>query len=82
MIAAQAIKVCCERNMEVPGQMKIVGYDDVMIASLMSPGITTIRQPVKEMAEAAISAVVRSAAGEMVPARSVFPVSLVIREST
>lgn len=82
VIAAQAIKVCCERNMEVPGQMKIVGYDDVMIASLMSPGITTIRQPVKEMAEAAISAVVRSAAGEMVPARSVFPVSLVIREST
>lgn len=82
VIAAQAIRVCHEKNIEVPGQMKIVGFDDVNIASLTYPAITTVRQPVKEMAEAAVSAVVRSAAGEMVPARSVFPVSLVIREST
>lgn len=82
VIAAQAIQVCREKNIGVPEQMKIVGFDDVNIASLTSPGITTVRQPVKEMTEAAVSAVARSAAGGMVAARSVFPVSLVIREST
>ena len=81
IIAAQVIQVCSERGISVPGKMKVVGFDDVNVASLTTPGLTTIRQPVKEMAEAAVKALVSAAKGEMVPAKSVFPVSLVIRGS-
>lgn len=82
VIAAQAIQVCGEKSIVVPDQMKIVGYDDVGIASLTTPCITTIHQPVKEMADAAIDIAIRAAAGEMVPTRSVFPVRLIERSST
>lgn len=82
VIAAQTIKVCNAKGIRVPEEMKIVGFDDVSIASLTSPGITTVRQPVREMAETAVSMMVQAASGTLVPARSMFPVSLIIRETT
>lgn len=81
LIAAQVIQVCRERGIGVPEQMKVVGFDDVNIARLTTPGLTTVRQPVREMAEAALSMMDQAVSGSMVPARSVFPVSLVVRES-
>lgn len=82
LIAAQVLQVCHARQILVPDQMKIVGFDDVNIAMLTTPRITTVQQPVREMAEAAVSMMIQALSGAMVPARSVFPVSLVIREST
>lgn len=81
IIAAQAIQVCYEKGIAVPDQMKIIGFDDVNLASLTIPGITTIRQPVREMTEAVIKTLKKASKGEMVPAKSVFPVSLVVRGS-
>ena len=62
--------------------MKIVGFDDVNIASLTTPPITTIHQPIKEMAKMAVELLVRSGNGELVPNRTTLPVSLVVRETT
>ena len=81
VIAAQAIQVCHEKGISVPEQMKIVGFDDVNVASLTIPGITTVRQPVREMAEAIIKTLDNASNGIMVPAKTVFPASLVVRGS-
>ena len=81
VIAAQAIQICHENGITVPDQMKIVGFDDVNVASLTIPGITTIRQPIKEMAEAIIKTLESASSGKMVAAKTVFPVTLVIRGS-
>lgn len=62
--------------------MKIVGFDDVNIASLTTPPITTIHQPIREMAKMAVELLVRSGNGELVPNRTTLPVSLVVRETT
>lgn len=82
VIAAQTIQVCRERGIDVPGQIKIVGFDDVSIASLTCPTVTTIRQPVEEMAETAVTLMSRLLKDEMVPVRTMFPVTLIEREST
>lgn len=82
VIAAQVLQVCRRKGICVPEQMKVVGFDDVNIAALATPGITTIQQPVKEMADAAVNMMVQAVEGKLVPAKSTFPVSLVIREST
>lgn len=82
LIAAQLLQVCRKLKIEVPGQLKIVGFDDVNIASLTTPPITTIHQPIKEMAKMAIELLIRSSEGELVPNRTVLPVSLVERETT
>lgn len=82
VIAAQVIQVCSRRNISIPGQMKVVGFDDTRIASLTTPGITTIHQPVREMAHLAVSLIASARAGEMVPSRTVLPVTLVERGTT
>lgn len=82
LIAAQLLQVCHRLKKDVPGQLKIVGFDDVNIASLTTPPITTIHQPIREMAKMAVELLVSASKGELVPNRTTLPVSLVVREST
>lgn len=79
VIAAEAIQAASDLGIDVPGRLKIVGYDDVLPAVLTTPKITTIRQPVREMAETCIELIGKKNRGETVPSRSVFHVSLVRR---
>lgn len=82
IIAAQCIQVCRKLGRNVPEDIKIVGFDDVNIAALTSPSISTIHQPVSEMAAMAVDIVIKSTEGFVVPKRTVLPVSFVEREST
>ena len=82
VIGAYVLQACYDQNIEVPGRLKIVGFDDVNIAQFTSPGLTTIHQPVEQMAEQAISAIVQIDAGKVVPTKTVFPVTLVERGTT
>lgn len=82
VIAAQAIQVARDLGMDVPGQLKIIGYDDVLPAILTSPMITTLHQPVKEMAETCIELIGKKNSGDFVPSKSIFHVSLVRRGTT
>lgn len=82
LIAAQLIQVCYKNGISIPSTLKIVGFDDVNIASLTTPKITTIHQPIKEMAKMSIELLIRASEGEMVPSRTTLPVSLVKRETT
>ncbi|HBN57595.1 MAG TPA: LacI family transcriptional regulator [Lachnospiraceae bacterium] len=78
-IGAQILQTCRKLGIRVPEDMKIVGFDDVNLASLTTPQLTTIHQPIKEMAETAIRLLDDSVAGKMVPRRTVLPVRLVER---
>lgn len=81
VIAAEAIRAAVSLGISVPGQMKIVGYDDVLPAILMNPQITTMHQPVKEMAESCIELIQKKNRGESVPSRTIFHVTPVKRGS-
>lgn len=82
LIAAQIIQICAEMNIRIPEQIKLVGFDDVDIAKLTTPTITTIRQPIREMAEWAVEFIEKSLNDEVVPGQLKLPVSLVKRNST
>jgi LacI family transcriptional regulator, sucrose operon repressor len=82
LIAAQILQVCAKLNIKVPEQLKIVGFDDVLIASITTPTITTIHQPIKEMAQMAISLLIDASKNKLVPSKTTLPVSLVRRETT
>ena len=69
-------------GIRVPEQVKLIGFDDVNIASLTTPPITTIHQPIREMAEMAVNLLAEAAEGKVVPKRSILPVSLVERWTT
>lgn len=82
LIAAQVIQVCKSLGISVPEQMKLVGFDDVNIAQLTTPTITTIRQPVKEMSEWAIEFIIKKMNGQMIPDKLTLPVQLIQRQSS
>ncbi len=82
VIAAQTLQVCRKLGIFVPDQLKIVGFDDVRIATLTTPQLTTIHQPVREMAEIAINLLHDAVSGKLVPKRTVLPVALIERETT
>lgn len=59
-----------------------IGFDDVILASLTSPQISTIHQPISEMSEIAVDLLVKAADGNVVPRRTILPVEYVKRETT
>ena len=82
LIAAQLIQVCNRIGRRVPQDVKIVGFDDTLIAGLTTPDITTIHQPIKEMATAAVELLISAAEGNTVAKRTLLPVKLVERGSS
>ncbi len=49
LVAAGALKACAQGGVKVPDQMSIVGCDDVELASLLVPELTTIAIPAREL---------------------------------
>ena len=66
----------------VPEDIKLIGFDDVLRSRLTTPPISTIHQPIEEMAEMAVDLVISSSEGKVVPKRTILPVSYIEREST
>lgn len=81
LIAAAVLKVCRTLGRRVPEDLRLVGYDDLNIASLVSPGITTIRQPIAAMAKLAMDLILRQIGKQEVPIANILPVELVMRET-
>jgi LacI family transcriptional regulator len=71
-----------EHGCKVPDEMSVIGFDDVPIAERMSPPLTTMRQPLREMGRAAAQALLRMIANEVLETRRVeLATTLIIRES-
>jgi LacI family transcriptional regulator len=54
LLAVGAIEAIREKGYDVPNDFSIVGFDDIRLASYLSPPLTTIRQPMIEMGYLAI----------------------------
>lgn len=70
-------------GLRVPEDFSVVGYDDIPLAKWVSPTLTTVHQPLKEMAQEASRLVIRMSQAPLdsVP-RMDLATSLVVREST
>ncbi len=81
MQALGVIRAAAELGLSIPGDLSVVGYDDIPLADWVVPRLTTVRQPLIEMAETAVRMVLDLAAG--VPVRRLdLAVELVERAST
>lgn len=76
------VNVAKERKVRIPDEVAIIGFDDLLIAQISSPRLTTIRQPLKEMADAAYKmAVIQRNEILRRPQKTVFRPELIIRQS-
>lgn len=86
-MAAAALTVAHRRGVDVPGQLTITGFDDTALAVTSWPELTTIRQPITDMAEQAVTLLIkeirmRNAASKGVEhPHVVTPYTLIVRES-
>ena len=85
-MAAAVVAVAHRRHLDVPADLSVCGFDDTALATTISPELTTVRQPVAEMAQAAVEmlagAARRRRQGEAaVPERRLFPHEIIRRQS-
>jgi len=52
-MAAGVLSMAHDRNIDLPGQLSVAGFDDTTLARTVWPALTTIRQPVAELARTA-----------------------------
>lgn len=58
-MAAAAVAVAHRLGLDVPGDLTVAGFDDSALATTIWPELTTVRQPIAEMAREAVRLVVR-----------------------
>ncbi len=82
-IAIGAIQEAKARGLDLPHDLSIVGFDDVEHATIITPTLTTIRQPLAEMGRMAVSMLLRLLARQRFETLHVeLGTRLVVRDST
>lgn len=83
LMAVGCLQHCVAAGLDVPGDVSIVGFDDVPLASIVTPGLTTVRQPAREMGAAAARVLLDliDHGVEREPAMLSLPVETVVRGS-
>lgn len=83
LMAIGALEYCRTNAVNVPGDVSIVGFDDIPTAQLLTPRLTTVRQPAYEMGMSAAELLIGMTQGEgNLDLLEPHPVELVVREST
>ena len=83
MMAIGALRALAEAGLQVSQDCSLVGYDDIELASYVTPPLTTIRQDKNAMADAAVQLLLERIADPGLPARTrILPIRLVERQST
>lgn len=61
----------------------MVGFDDVQTAAFLGPALTTVRQPLQDMARAAVRMLIEAlSTDDVIQPHIIMPTSLVVRNST
>ena len=80
-MAVGAMMAAREFGLSIPGDLSVVGFDDSEVSRITWPRLTTIRQPVFDMAVAATEMLIAQLEGREPLARVLHPHTLLIRES-
>lgn len=81
--AAYGVVQCLQsRRRRVPDDVSVAGAMDAELARLVVPSLTTVRVPMRQMAETAVDMVHKMAHGNATDVQRVLPVELIVRSST
>lgn len=82
-VALGVMKALVEQRLAIPGDVSVVGFDDIPDASFFPVSLTTIARPSRRLGERAIHLLLRRIEGDGgTPVREVTPVKLAVRDST
>jgi len=81
VLAIGAIAECHLQGLAVPGDISVTGFDDMEIAALMTPALTTVRFPTADLGVYAANHLLMRLKGKAVDLRCKLPTELIVRES-
>ena len=81
LIAVGVYKAFREEGIRIPEDVSVIGFDDIEFAGYLSPPLTTIAQPVRELGNRSADIVVRLISDNRLSKPLCLPVKLVRRES-
>jgi LacI family transcriptional regulator len=83
LMAVGALRAAAEAGLAVPRDLSVVGFDDIMLAEHLQPGLTTLRQDKAGLGTAAARALLALVEDQAGPATPVtLPVELIVRGTT
>jgi len=84
LVALGAHKACGGAGVSLPGELSLLGCDDIEMGSLVTPELSTISMPQRELGARAVRQLLRQLEGTAVPtsAAQVLPPKLVVRGTT
>lgn len=80
-MVAGALRTLQERGRTVPGDVSVVGFNDIATAQRTQPALTTVRQPIVALGREMTRMLVRLMDGEE-PTTLILPTELVVRQSS
>jgi len=80
LMAMSAINALRQHDLDVPGQVAVVGYDDIELASYFHPPLTTVRQPIVDAGRALVASLLQLIEGQSTPSQQL-PTQLISRLS-
>ncbi len=80
-IAVGVLQAAREAGLQLPAELSLVGFDDMMFADLLAPALTTVRQPTADLGRAGLATLLAIINKEVPPAVTRLPVTLIERQS-
>jgi LacI family transcriptional regulator len=83
-VAVRILEVARANGISVPDQLSVTGFDDILVASLTVPKLTTVRQPLFDMGRHVAQLLIASVEGraDETPTQVIVPPELIRRDST
>jgi len=82
LMAIGAMKELQRNGIAIPRDISVVGFDDIPLARLVTPPLTTVAQPAYEMGVEAVNLIKKSIEGEGgMESKIILPTRLIVRES-
>lgn len=84
MIGIGVLRAAAERNIVVPSELSVIGFDDIQISQYVFPALTTVGQSIRELGERAAELLLRRIAEPtpLATEQRIIAPSIVLREST
>lgn len=81
-IAMGAMSTIWQQGRKIPNDISVIGFDDIRYAAMIVPPLTTIRQPIDQIAELVVKYLIDKIKDPAIaPIHQILPTSLIVRET-